>query len=130
MGRRRDHAENARHRRTLRVDHTASTIVLNDDLRSADATPHAWSQLFHVHPALDVSRVNDNEVLIVDQAGNRLRIKQGSAVSLKLRSGNVDGEPTSFFSPKYGDLSPNHALVFRSRTPTTRFVFTTELAFE
>lgn len=116
-----------RHRRRVRVSPLKRQLVIHDQLVNCDDRPHSVSQLFHLHPTLNVRIVNPFRVEAEDRRGRLLTVTQDAEGALvDLGVGDEEGRPTSWFSEDYLQREPS-TVVRTTANVADEYRFTTTI---
>jgi hypothetical protein len=108
----RHHLETAQQTRRLLFT-PPYTVELRDTLVSTDATPHAYSQVFHVHDEMTVEIVSDTRLEIVAPDGNRCAIEQsGVPGTWSVHRAQTSPYWQGWYTPSFMEIEPAPAIYF------------------
>jgi hypothetical protein len=108
----RHHLPQATHTRTLTFV-PPYTIEISDELVSADARPHTYSQLFHLAPALEPRIISDRCVQVVAEDGKTCVIEQsGAAGEWEIVIGQKEPYWQGWYSPGFRQIEPVPTLYY------------------
>lgn len=123
----RHHLPNAMHTRELLFT-PPHTIRITDELTSTDANPHAYAQLFHVAPGLQVELESNQAARLVAEDGATCTLEQsGAAGAWQVIEGQKEPFWQGWYSPGFEKIEPAPVLIFTSDTPAAECEFQTTI---
>jgi hypothetical protein len=126
----RHYLPNAEH--TRRFDfHPPRSIVLTDELRSADGEPHTYAQLFHVSPGTHVEIISPQEVRLSANDGRACIIQQrGDPGEWSVVNGQREPFIQGWYSREYNKMVPSATLYYTTPQPALGCMFVTQITLQ
>ena len=95
--------ESGCHRRRILVSASARVVEVVDDVTASIDRPISVSQLFHLHPAIEVTAEANDKLLAHHSSGRSMRISRNAEPvgDLSLLSGDADGSSLAWYSEDY-----------------------------